>query len=110
MATAETAPLPSGLPEGGWAALLDRIKGGDDSGALEPLSHQLYAAVSSAGPPPPLAGAVLRRHLARPGLPQAPVAVLWPCCVCCKLMPVILTLAGLQGLADPAEAAAVIAS
>ena len=51
MATAESAPLPS---EGGWAALLERIKGDDDSESLEPLAHQLYAAVSCSRPPPPL--------------------------------------------------------
>lgn len=37
------------LPEGDWAALLERIKGGDDAESLEPLAHQLYAAVSAAG-------------------------------------------------------------
>lgn len=70
MATAEAAPLP----EGDWASLLERIKGGDDAESLEPLAHQLYAAVSAAGRrhrPPPLsrprvAAATLPAHGSAP--------------------------------------------
>ena len=48
-ASADTAPFRGG--EGDWAALLEKIKGGDDTGELEPLAHQLYAAVSCRWPP-----------------------------------------------------------
>lgn len=108
-ASAETAPLRGG--EGDWAALLEKIKGGDDTGELEPLAHQLYAAVSRrrmpplAPPPPPprrfvslfaLASTLLHgRHTH--GMPRH---------AGCRH----ICLHPTQGLVEPADAAPVIAT
>lgn len=111
MAAEAAPPLPASLPEGDWAALLDRIKGGDDSESLEPLAHQLYAAVSSAGLPPPLRPRAAVEEPVKPAVVMSSVCTRSPTLPWPPVNPIAHPQpACLQGLADPAEAAAVIAS